>query len=48
MSSRTCIILACLVAVTGAGLRLAVPVTPADDAFREMLRLYRTLEDRPR
>jgi hypothetical protein len=44
MSSRTCLLLAGLVALTGAGLRLALPVTPADDALRDVLRIYRTIE----
>ena len=44
MSSRTCLLVAGLVALTGAGLRLAVPVTPADDAFRDLLRIHRGLE----
>ena len=44
MSSRSCLLLAGLIALAGAGLRFAVPVTPADDAFRDVLRIYRAFE----
>ena len=37
---RTCLILALATGALGVGLRLAVPVTPADDSFREVVRYY--------
>lgn len=42
MRLRTCLLLA--VASTGLGLclRLAVPVTPVDASFRDVLRLYQS------
>ncbi|MGY2047081.1 hypothetical protein [Methylobacterium sp. JK268] len=50
MSVRTCFILACLIAASGAGLRLAVPVRPVDEAYRTIARdvlvLRRLVEER--
>lgn len=46
MRTSTCLILAASVALIGLGLRLAVPVTPADAAYREVLQFHRTLNPR--
>lgn len=43
-STRTCLLIAGLVAVAGVGLRMAIPVTPVDAAFAEVVRLYRVIE----
>ena len=37
---RTCLLLALAVGALGVGARLALPVTPADDSFREVVRYY--------
>lgn len=37
---RTCLLLALAVGALGIGARLALPVTPADDSFREVVRYY--------
>ncbi|WP_019906134.1 hypothetical protein [Methylobacterium sp. 77] len=40
MSTRACCAFAILVALAGAGLRLAVPVTPPDAAYRAVVDAY--------
>ncbi|GJD55253.1 hypothetical protein [Methylobacterium dankookense] len=37
---RTCLLLALTAGALGVALRLALPVTPADDSFREVVRYY--------
>lgn len=44
MSTRTCAILAVFVALCGVGLRGAIPVTPVDGAFRDLLSYYGSLK----
>lgn len=41
-TTTRCFLLAMLIAVFGLCLRLAVPVAPVDDAFRDVLRAYGT------
>lgn len=43
LRSRTCLALAVAVAVLGAALRLAVPVTQADDGMRETIRFHQSV-----
>ncbi|WP_331286691.1 MULTISPECIES: hypothetical protein [Methylobacteriaceae] len=40
MRLGTCLLLALGCGVSGLGLRLALPVTPVDASFREVIRLY--------
>lgn len=40
---RTCLIAALAAGFLGAGLRLAMPVAPVDDSFREVIRFYRAM-----
>lgn len=40
MRTRTCLILALVAAALGLALRLAVPVTPVDAAYRDVVRAY--------
>ena len=40
LSTRACCALALLIALAGAGLRLAVPVTPSDAAYRAVVEAY--------
>ena len=47
MSVRACLALSILAALLGAGLRLAVPVTPVDAAFRDVIAFYRDLGPAP-
>ncbi|ACB80608.1 hypothetical protein Mpop_2446 [Methylorubrum populi BJ001] len=42
MRLGTCLLLAVVSAGLGLGLRLAVPVTPVDASFREVMRLYQS------
>ena len=46
MRISTCFILAASVALIGVGLRLSVPVTPVDAAYREVVEFHRTLNPR--
>ena len=43
MSIRNCILMGVMAALLGLALRLSVPVTPPDEAFREVLRFHRSL-----
>lgn len=47
MRLHSCLLLALATGLLGAGLRAAVPVTPVDQAFRDVIRFYRSFE-RPR
>ncbi|ACA18756.1 hypothetical protein M446_4414 [Methylobacterium sp. 4-46] len=38
MSVRTCLLLGCLAALLGLGLRLGLPVRPVDEAYRATVR----------
>ncbi|MBO1019369.1 MULTISPECIES: hypothetical protein [unclassified Methylobacterium] len=40
MSTRACCALAFLIALAGAGLRLAMPVTPPDAAYHAVVEAY--------
>ncbi len=46
MTTR-CLFLALLIAAAGLGLRLALPVTPVDGPFRDVLRAYGAPGDAP-
>lgn len=41
-TTTRCFLLAVLIAALGLGLRLALPVTPVDGPFRDVLRAYGT------
>lgn len=41
-TTTRCLLLAVLVAASGLGLRLAMPVTPVDGPLRDVLRAYGT------
>ncbi|WP_336485891.1 hypothetical protein [Methylobacterium nigriterrae] len=41
---RTCLALAAAIGALGLALRLAVPVAPVDESFRDVVRFYRSLE----
>ncbi len=43
MSLRACLVLALLAGLTGLALRLAVPVTPVDQDYRDVIAYYRAL-----
>lgn len=43
MSLRACLALALLTGLTGLGLRLALPVTPVDQDYRDVIAYYRAL-----
>lgn len=40
---RTCLIAALAAGLLGVGLRAALPVSPVDEPFREVLRFYRSV-----
>ncbi|BAU91281.1 hypothetical protein MPPM_2676 [Methylorubrum populi] len=42
MRLGTCLLLAVLSAGLGLGLRLVLPVTPVDESFRDVMRLYQS------
>lgn len=44
MRAITCLYFALATVCVGAVLRLAVPVAPVDDTFRDVIRFYRSLE----
>jgi hypothetical protein len=44
VSTRLCALLAAAVALLGVALRLELPVEPVDEAFRDVIRFYRSLE----
>lgn len=48
MRTRTCLLLALGFGALGLGLRLAIPVTPVDASFREVIRFYESLQLPPR
>lgn len=48
MRIRTCLLLAFGTGLLGVGLRAAIPVTPVDAPFREVVRFYETLELPPK
>ena len=48
MRIRTCLLLALATGLLGLGLRMAIPVTPVDASFREVVRFYETLELPPK
>ncbi len=43
MSLRACLVLALLTGLVGLALRLAVPVTPVDQDYRDVVAFYRAL-----
>ncbi|WP_167450820.1 hypothetical protein [Methylobacterium terrae] len=43
MSLRACLVLALLTGLAGLSLRLAVPVTPVDQDYRDVIAYYRAL-----
>ena len=43
MSLRACLVLALLAGLMGLALRLAVPVTPVDQDYRDVIAFYRAL-----
>lgn len=43
MSPRACLVFALLTGLTGLALRLAVPVTPVDQDYRDVIAFYRAL-----
>lgn len=47
MRISTSLVLAACVAFIGLVLRLSVPVTPADAAYREIVQFHRTLSSHP-
>ncbi|GJE02936.1 hypothetical protein [Methylobacterium isbiliense] len=46
MSLRACLFLGLLTGLLGVGLRLALPVTPVDASYRDVLAFYRALGER--
>lgn len=46
MSARTCLLMGIAAAALGLGLRLALPVRPADDAVRGVVAFYGSLPRR--
>lgn len=48
MHTRTCLLLALVFGMLGLGLRLAIPVTPVDASFREVIRFFESLKLPPR
>ncbi|WP_187275175.1 hypothetical protein [Methylobacterium sp. WL120] len=44
MSTRRALALAFAFGALGLGLRLAVPVAPVDESYRDVVRYYRALE----
>lgn len=44
MRVRTSLLLAVLVGILGAVLRVGIPVAPVDAAFRDVIRFYDTLD----
>lgn len=43
MRTRLALTLAVAIGTLGLGLRLAIPVAPVDDAYRDVVRFYRSL-----
>ncbi|WP_128565066.1 hypothetical protein [Methylobacterium crusticola] len=43
MSPRSCLVLGLLAGLAGLSLRLALPVTPVDQDFRDVIAFYRSL-----
>ena len=48
MGIKNCLLAAALAALAGAGLRLALPVLPPDEALRAVLAFYAGVEQRAR
>jgi hypothetical protein len=43
MSLRACLVLALVTGLVGLGMRLAVPVTPVDQDYRDVVEFYRAM-----